>query len=146
MRAGKRRKQIPTRDVFFRAGSRERDAEDQARRSAADTRMNSSSSPPDVLSMNMLLLCAFAFFATRSEDCVLISLVCGNSKKKKKKNCDMHYLPLLRPEPVKSQPTASEFNWRAQMFGFQWFLRCPRFFFFPLESYSSAVGSLSALA
>lgn len=60
----------------------------------------------------------------------------------------MHYLPLLRPEPVKSQPTASEFNWRAQMFAdVQAFLRCPCFFFLnSLESYSSAVGSLSALA
>lgn len=28
----------------------------------------------------------------------------------------MRYLALLRPEPVKSQPTVSEFNWRAQMF------------------------------
>lgn len=48
----------------------------------------------------------------------------------------MRYLPLLRPERVKSQPTASEFNWCAQMFAdVQGLLRCPHFF--PLERYSS---------
>lgn len=65
---------------------------------------------------------------------------------KKKKNSDMRYLALLRPEPVKSQPTASEFNWRAQMFAdVHGLLKCPCFFIFP-ESYSSAAGSLSACA
>lgn len=58
----------------------------------------------------------------------------------------MRYLALLRPEPVKSQPTASEFNWRAQMFAdVHGLLKCPCFFIFP-ESYSSAAGSLSACA
>lgn len=81
------------------------------------------------------------FFFARSEGCGLISLVCRKWKKKQ-----WHTLfASSKTRDRKSQPTASEFNWRAQMFAdVQGLLRCPCIFLFSLDSYSSAAGSLPA--
>lgn len=140
--AGKRRKRNPTCNVFFKSARGSVTAEIRP----IAQRWTLGWTPLHRFLMHFLWI--RCFYVPLLFFCEIWRLRTDFSRLRevKKKNSDMRYLALLRPEPVKSQPTTSEFNWRTQMFAdVHGLLKCPCFFIFP-ESYSSAAGSLSACA